>query len=45
MAKRMGELAEIKRYPVGHFDIYEGEDFERAVSHQIAFFKRHLRLP
>jgi hypothetical protein len=40
VAERMG--AEIKRYPVGHFDIYRGEPFERAVADQIEFFRRHL---
>ncbi len=37
--------AEIKTYPVGHFDIYVGQDFERAVADQIAFLDRHLKLP
>ena len=34
--------AEVKRYPIGHFDIYVGEAFERAVSDQKDFLKRHL---
>lgn len=34
--------AEVIRYPCGHFEIYEGEHFERAVADQIAFLKRHL---
>ena len=34
--------AEVKRYPIGHFDIYVGEAFERAVSDQTDFLKRHL---
>ena len=42
MAERMGSLAEIRRYPIGHFDIYFGEHFERAVSDQLDFFARHL---
>jgi len=33
---------EIKRYPVGHFDIYLGEPFEHAVSDQTEFLARHL---
>lgn len=41
-AKILGELAVMKRYPVGHFDIYFGEHFEQAVSDQLAFFKEHL---
>jgi len=34
--------AEVKRYPVGHFDIYLGEPFERAVADQTEFLVRHL---
>src|SRR6202035_5535398 len=34
--------AEVKRYPVGHFDIYIGEPWERAVSDQTEFLVRHL---
>ena len=33
---------ELRRYPVGHFDIYLGEAFERAVTDQIEFLARHL---
>jgi pimeloyl-ACP methyl ester carboxylesterase len=35
-------LAEVKRYPIGHFDIYVGEWYERAVADQVAFLTRHL---
>ena len=38
----LGEKAEIKRYPIGHFDIYTGEYFEQAVKDQVVFFKKHL---
>lgn len=34
--------AEVKRYPVGHFDIYVGEPFERAVADQTEFLVGHL---
>ena len=34
--------AELARYPIGHFDIYNGEWFERAVSRQAEFLARHL---
>ena len=34
--------AEVKRYPIGHFDIYIGESFERAVADQTDFLQRHL---
>jgi hypothetical protein len=33
---------EIKRYPVGHFDIYLGEPFEHAVADQTEFLVNHL---
>jgi dienelactone hydrolase len=35
-------LAEVKRYPIGHFDIYVGEWFQRAVADQTEFLTRHL---
>jgi pimeloyl-ACP methyl ester carboxylesterase len=35
---------EIKRYLIGHFEIYLGEAFERAVSDQLDFLCRHLGL-
>ena len=34
--------AEVVRYPVGHFDLYYGEWFERAVPEQTGFLERHL---
>ena len=34
--------AEVKHYPIGHFDIYIGEWFERAVADQTDFLTRHL---
>ena len=32
----------VHRYPVGHFDIYVGEEFERVVADQIAFLEEHV---
>lgn len=29
-------------YPIGHFDIYVGEPFERAIADQLAFLRRHV---
>jgi dienelactone hydrolase len=40
--KNLGEHAEVKHYPIGHFDIYKGRHFEQAVSDQLDFFQRHL---
>ena len=34
--------AEVRTYPLGHFDIYVGEGFERSVSDQLFFLGRHL---
>lgn len=34
--------AEIKRYPIGHFEIYVGGWWERAVADQTEFLARHL---
>ncbi len=34
--------AEVRTYPIGHFDIYGGEPFERAVADQLHFLRRHL---
>ena len=41
-ARTMGEGSEVKHYPIGHFDIYTGDDFEKAVSDQLDFFTKHL---
>ena len=40
--KQLGKYAEVKHYPIGHFDIYWGENFEKSVSDQLEFFKKHL---
>src|SRR5947209_4453262 len=34
--------AEVKRYPIGHFDIYKGQWFEQASAEQTDFLVRHL---
>jgi pimeloyl-ACP methyl ester carboxylesterase len=34
--------AEVRTYPLGHFDVYVGEGFERAVGDQLHFLRRHL---
>jgi fermentation-respiration switch protein FrsA (DUF1100 family) len=44
-AVKMAERAprgEAKHYPIGHFEIYKGEWFERAVSDQVEFLTEHL---
>lgn len=40
--KQLGKHAEVIHYPIGHFDIYVGDDFEKSVHDQLAFFKKHL---
>ncbi|MBA7636913.1 Quorum-quenching protein AidA [subsurface metagenome] len=42
-AKELEKYAEVKHYPIGHFDIYHGDSFEKSVSDQLEFFKKHLR--
>jgi dienelactone hydrolase len=41
-AKKIAK-AEVVRYPVGHFDVYFGDAFERSVTDQLNFLKKHLR--
>lgn len=38
----LGDLVEVKHYPIGHFDIYKGEHYETAITDQIEFLKRFL---
>ncbi|MGD9137674.1 MAG: alpha/beta fold hydrolase [Desulfobacterales bacterium] len=40
--KQLGEYAEPIYYPIGHFDIYHGQNFEKSVNDQLNFFKKHL---
>ncbi|NIO03529.1 MAG: alpha/beta fold hydrolase [Proteobacteria bacterium] len=40
--RNLGKYAEVKHYPIGHFDIYIGDNFERSVSDQLGFFEKHL---
>jgi fermentation-respiration switch protein FrsA (DUF1100 family) len=34
--------AEVRTYPIGHFDVYVGEPFERSIADQLLFLSRHL---
>jgi fermentation-respiration switch protein FrsA (DUF1100 family) len=40
--RRLGALAEVIHYPIGHFDIYLGDGLEQGVRDQLAFFRKHL---
>ena len=41
-ARRAGAKAEVRRYALGHFEIYVGEGFRRSSGDQLAFFSRVL---
>ncbi len=41
-AARIGPGARLIKLPIGHFDVYLGQWFERTCSEQIAFFKQAL---
>lgn len=41
-AQRLGPRAEVRRYPIGHFEPYSGAHFERSVADQLEFFRRQL---
>lgn len=41
-AARSAPRGELREYPVGHFEIYHGEWFERATAEQTAFLRHHL---
>jgi hypothetical protein len=34
--------AEVRTYPIGHFDIYRGAPFEQAITDQLHFLRRHV---
>jgi fermentation-respiration switch protein FrsA (DUF1100 family) len=38
----LGNYAEVKHYPIGHFDIYFRDNFEQSANDQLEFFKKHL---
>jgi pimeloyl-ACP methyl ester carboxylesterase len=40
VAQALGDRAIVRSYPIGHFDIYEGEHFERAVGEMVALIER-----
>ncbi|MFC1637019.1 hypothetical protein ACFL5Z_19530 [Planctomycetota bacterium] len=40
--KELRQYVDVKSYPISHFDIYTGDNFERAVSDQLDFFNKHL---
>lgn len=42
-AARRAPMGELRTYPgVGHFDIYDGPEFEAVVADELAFLRRHL---
>ncbi len=40
----LGTKAQVIEYPIGHFDIYKGENFEKAVKEQIYFVKNIIKI-
>lgn len=38
----LGSHAEVRRYPIGHFEPYFGAHFERSVNDQLEFLRTHL---
>jgi pimeloyl-ACP methyl ester carboxylesterase len=41
-ARRTGVRAEVESYDCGHFEIYVGAVFEKSVSRQVEFLRRHV---
>ncbi len=39
----LDKKVKIVKYPIGHFDIYFGEYFEKSIRDQIIFLKKHLQ--
>jgi fermentation-respiration switch protein FrsA (DUF1100 family) len=44
-ALEMARRGMLRRYPVGHFGMYDGEGFERAVADQVEFLEQRLSAP
>jgi pimeloyl-ACP methyl ester carboxylesterase len=42
VAFRAPGRAEVRTYPIGHFEPFVGEPFERAIADQLHFLRRHL---
>lgn len=42
VAERLGDKAKVVKYPIGHFDIYNGEYFEKAINEQLDFINNIL---
>jgi hypothetical protein len=38
----IGNRAEVRRYPVDHFDVYAGDWQQQALADQLQFLRRHL---
>jgi cephalosporin-C deacetylase-like acetyl esterase len=41
-AEILGDKAELKKFPISHFDIYSGKHREQSIKYQLVFFKKHL---
>ena len=43
VAEILGGKATVIKYPFGHFDIYKGENFDKAIESQLSFLKRVIQ--
>jgi dienelactone hydrolase len=41
-AAQRAPRSEVRHYPGGHFDLYDGDGFERTIVDQVDFLRRHL---
>lgn len=44
-AAKAGRHAQVRTYPVDHFDVYDGQWQQQALTDQLAFLGQHLSLP
>ena len=42
VASNLQDKAIVKKYPIGHFDIYKGEHYNIALQDQVAFLRKIL---
>jgi hypothetical protein len=42
-ARRLGTYAEVKHYPIRHYDYYFGDKLETSVADQVECSQKHLR--
>ncbi|MBN1374881.1 MAG: alpha/beta hydrolase [Dehalococcoidia bacterium] len=40
--EKLGQMIRVVHYPIDHFDIYLGDNLDKAIEDQLAFFEQHL---